>query len=165
MPDLGAERRQEEAQASQQGAAKSGYLTFLGPSFREECEQKGHGEVHDAIEGRANDTGDFTTSVQRPIARIVFLKDPIAHGEACAYMSDIAAKMQILAYPILGAVVLRSLQAPKSFFSLILTVLTQLAQHLKHPFPCLEPLVPEDSVVSRGDEKVPYLGSWFPRWI
>lgn len=82
MPDVSAEGGQEEADARKRSAAESCGLASTGPSSGEEREQERHGEVHDAVGGCADDTGDLMTPLQRPVAGIVFLKDAVIHGEA-----------------------------------------------------------------------------------
>ena len=49
----------------------------------EQREYERHGEIHDAVGGCTNDTGDFTAPLQRPVVGIVFLKDTVTRGGAC----------------------------------------------------------------------------------
>ena len=83
MPDLSAEGGQDEADACKRSATKSCRLASAGPSSGKKREQEGHRKVYDAVKGGANDTSNSTTPLQRPIIRIIFLEDTIAHGEAC----------------------------------------------------------------------------------
>lgn len=83
MPDVSAEGGQEEAEACKRSAAKSCGLASTGPSSSEQREQERHGEIHDAVGCCADDTGDFLTALQGPVAGIVFLEDAVIHGEAC----------------------------------------------------------------------------------
>lgn len=82
MPDVGAEGGQKEADACKRRAAESCGLASMSPFSGEKREQERHGEVHDTVGGRADDTGDLRTPFQRPIARVVLLEDSISHGEA-----------------------------------------------------------------------------------
>lgn len=82
MPDVSAEGGQEEADACKRSARKSCGLASTGPSSGEQREEERHGEVHDAVGGCADDTGDFMAPLQRPVAGIVFLEDAVTHGEA-----------------------------------------------------------------------------------
>ena len=84
MPDIGAERGQNEADTHQHRPAQSRSLAFPGPAASEEGEEEWHREVHDAVGGRANDTGNRPISLERPIIVIVLLEDAVAHGEAYA---------------------------------------------------------------------------------
>lgn len=77
-----AERGQEKAEARERRAAQSGDLPSVGPFPREEREEEGHGEVHDAVGGGADNTGHLGTAVQGPVGGIVLLEDAVCHGEA-----------------------------------------------------------------------------------
>ncbi|KFY19956.1 hypothetical protein V491_04087, partial [Pseudogymnoascus sp. VKM F-3775] len=79
MPDVGAERGEEEAEAGERGAAEGGSAAAVGPAFGEEGEEEGHGEVHDAVGGCADDACDVLAPLQGPVTGIVFLEDAIVH--------------------------------------------------------------------------------------
>lgn len=102
MPDVSAEGGQEEADARKRSAAESCGLASTGPSSGEEREQERHGEVHDAVGGCADDTGDLMTPLQRPVAGIVFLKDAVIHGEACVCELDCNQDVE-LSLPQIGS--------------------------------------------------------------
>ncbi len=82
MPDIRAEGGQKEAHACKSSAAKSCELAFLGESFGEQREQKGHREVYDPVEGCADNTSEIAITVQCPVTRKVFLKNTVTHGKA-----------------------------------------------------------------------------------
>ena len=83
MPDIGAEGREDKAEAHQRSTAKSCGLASTGPPPSKQRKEKWHGEVHDAVGGSANDAGNARISLQRPVILVVFLEDAIAHGKAC----------------------------------------------------------------------------------
>lgn len=58
VPDVPAQRGQQEADAGEKGAAQGGGLAVAGPALGEGGEEQGHGEVHDAVEGGADDSGE-----------------------------------------------------------------------------------------------------------
>lgn len=54
----------------------------MSPVLGEQGEQERHGQVHDSIGGRANDTGHVSAALQGPVTGEVFLENTIAHRKA-----------------------------------------------------------------------------------
>lgn len=56
-------------------------MSIASPALGEEEEKQGHGEIHDAVGGGADDAGYGYVSLECPVCRVVFLEDSVVHGE------------------------------------------------------------------------------------
>lgn len=83
MPDVGAVRRHEEADACKNRPANGCSLPPTGPAYAKQSKEKRHGDVHDPVGSCTNDTSGIPIALQRPVVMVVLLEYAVRHGKVC----------------------------------------------------------------------------------